>query len=74
MRQKRTAQASIYEHFADHALGRELRAMSDWLDEHREVLDPVMRDLRRRGVRATGRTGLSANRFFAARCSSSIDS
>jgi IS5 family transposase len=60
MRQKRTAQASIYEQFADHALGRELRAMSDWLDEHREVLDPVMRDLRRRGVRATGRTGLSA--------------
>ena len=60
MRQKRTAQASIYEHFADHALGRELRTMSEWLDAHREVLTRVMSDLRRVDVKATGRRGLSA--------------
>jgi IS5 family transposase len=60
MRKKRTAQASIYEVFAAHELGRELQAMSDWLDAHREVLEPVMRDLRGRGVKPTGRSGLSA--------------
>jgi transposase, IS5 family len=60
MRKKRTAQASIYEVFAAHELGRELQAMSDWLDAHREVLDPVMGDLRCRGVKPTGRSGLSA--------------
>ena len=60
MREIRTAQASIYEVFARHELGRELRAMSDWLDEHREVLGWVMRDLRCHGVKSTGRNGLSA--------------
>ncbi len=59
MRKKRTAQASIYEVFAPHDIGRELQAMSDWLDEHREVLDWVARDVRRRGVKPTGRSGLS---------------
>ena len=60
MRQKRTAQASIYEQFADHALGQELRTMSQWLDAHRAVLTRVFNDLRRVGVNATGRRGLSA--------------
>jgi transposase, IS5 family len=59
MRKKRTAQASIYEVFAPHDIGRELQAMSDWLDEHREVLDWVARDVRRRGLKPTGRSGLS---------------
>ena len=59
MRQKRTAQSSIYELFSDHDLGRELRAMSDWLDAHREVLEPVIGDLRGGGVKGTGRRGLS---------------
>ena len=45
MRQKRTAQASIYELFADHDLGRELQGMSEWLDAHPKVLTPVMNDL-----------------------------
>ncbi len=59
MRKKRTAQASIYEVFAPHDIGRELQAMSEWLDEHREVLDWVARDVRRRGLKPTGRSGLS---------------
>ena len=60
MRQKRTAQVSIYEQFAEHALGHELRTMSAWLDAHREVHTWVMEDLRRVEVKATGRRGLSA--------------
>lgn len=59
MRKKRTAQASIYEVFAPHDIGRELQAMSDWLDEHREVLGWVAGDVRRRGLKPTGRSGLS---------------
>ncbi|MEQ1887443.1 MAG: ISNCY family transposase [Bryobacteraceae bacterium] len=60
MRQKRTAQATIYEVFADHELGRELQTMSAWLDAHRGVLSTVMIDLCRRGLKPTGRCGLSA--------------
>ena len=34
MREKRTAQASIFDTFAEHDVGQELAAMSGWLDEH----------------------------------------
>ena len=37
MRQERTIQASIFDVFSQHELGRELKAMSDLLDDHREV-------------------------------------
>ena len=60
MRQKRTAQATIYEVFSDHELGRELQTMSAWLDAHRGVLTAVMDDLCQRGLKPTGRRGLSA--------------
>ena len=60
MRQKRNAQTSIYELFADHDLGRELQTMSEWLDAHRAVLTAVMNDLCRHGLKPTGRRGLSA--------------
>ena len=71
MRQKRTAQASIYELFADHDLGRELQGMSEWLDAHPKVLTPVMNDLCRRGLKPTGRSDCRRSRCCAARCSSS---
>lgn len=38
MRQERTVQASIFDVFATHEIGRELEAMSRWLDEHRDLL------------------------------------
>lgn len=60
MRQKHTAQVSIYEQFAEHELGRELRGMSQWLDAHRDVLTWVFDDLNRVGVKATGRRGMTA--------------
>lgn len=37
-----------------------LKAMSQWLDEHRDLLGLVARELGRRGVKATGRQGLPA--------------
>jgi IS5 family transposase len=60
MRQERTVQASIFDVFAGHEIGRELKAMSEWLDGHRALLGRVAEDLRRDGVRATGRQGLPA--------------
>ncbi len=60
MRRIRTAQASIFEVFAEHEIGRELQAMSAWLDEHPELLEWVGKDL---GVAAgdqTGREGMTA--------------
>ena len=60
MRQERTVQASIFDLFAGHEIGCELKAMSQWLDEHRELLGQVAQDLRRHGVKQTGREGLPA--------------
>ena len=60
MRQERTVQANIFDVFAGHEIGRELKAMSQWLDEHRALLGLVAADLRRDGVRETGRQGLPA--------------
>ncbi|MER9657948.1 ISNCY family transposase [Mesorhizobium sp. M0152] len=58
MRQERTVQSSVFDLFAEHEIGRELKAISQWLDEHRDLLGLVTRDLRRHGVRETGRAGL----------------
>ncbi|MGH6853364.1 MAG: transposase, partial [Methylocella sp.] len=66
MRQQRTIQASIFDLFADHEIGRELKAMSGWLDEHPELIAWVAKDLCRCGVRQTGRQGLPAE--SAMRC------
>jgi len=58
MRQERTVQATIFEVFAGHQIGCELKAISDWLDGQRALLSLVARDLRREGLRPTGRRGL----------------
>ena len=60
MRQERTVQASIFDLFAGHEIGRELKAMSAWLDDHRALLGLVAADLRRHEVKETGRHGLPA--------------
>jgi IS5 family transposase len=60
MRQERMVQASIIDRFAGHEIGRELKAMSGWLDDHRELSSLVAADLRRHEVKATGRQGLPA--------------
>ena len=60
MRQERIIQASLFDVFATHAIGRELKQISQWLDHHRSLLRLVSNDLRRDGVRETGRRGLPA--------------
>src|ERR1700709_2299701 len=60
MRQERIIQASLFDIFATHEIGRELKQISHWLDQHRPLLRLVSHDLRRDGVRETGRRGLPA--------------
>jgi transposase, IS5 family len=60
MRQERTVQATIFEVFAQHEIGCELKAMSQWLDGQPALVSLVAGDLRRHGVRETGRQGLPA--------------
>jgi transposase, IS5 family len=60
MRQERTVQATIFEVFAQHDIGCELKAMSRWLDGQSALVGLVAGDLRRHGVRETGRRGLPA--------------
>jgi IS5 family transposase len=60
MRPERSVQASIFDVFAGHEIGRELKATSDWLDSHGALLGRVAADLRREGVQETGRQGLPA--------------
>ena len=60
MRQERIVQASIFDIFAEHEIGRELKCMSQWLDEQRSLLSLVIDDLRQHGVQETGRHGLPA--------------
>src|SRR5437660_2871581 len=60
MRQERIIQATIFEVFAEHEIGRELKAISQWLDEHRGLLGLAASDLRRHGIQETGRHGLPA--------------
>ncbi len=60
MRQERTVQATIFEVFAGHQIGCELKAISAWLDGQRALVSLVAGDLRREGLRQTGRRGLPA--------------
>ena len=59
MRAKRTHQMSIYEAFSKHEIGQELKAVSDWLDGHLDVLDWVLADVQRAQLKPTGRSGMS---------------
>ncbi|MGH8614704.1 MAG: ISNCY family transposase [Gammaproteobacteria bacterium] len=60
MRQERTVQASIFDLFAGHEIGCELKAISQWLDQHHALSGLVAEDLRRYGIKETGRQGLPA--------------
>ena len=45
MRKKRTVQMSIFDLYSEHEIGKELKAISDYLDDHPEFLDWVEVDL-----------------------------
>lgn len=60
MREKRRPQRSLFEAKAvAHVIGRELAAMSAWLDEHPELLDLIAKDVSPQGLAQRGRNGLS---------------
>src|SRR3984893_15066689 len=54
MRQERTVPPTIFEVFAGHEIGCELKAISQWLDRQRALVSLVAGDLRRHGLRETG--------------------
>jgi hypothetical protein len=62
-------QASLFGLFAEHEIGREPKAISQWLDEHRELIGLAAEELRRHGAQETGRRGLPAESVFAVRAS-----
>jgi hypothetical protein len=51
---------AYFDPFAGHEIGRELKAMSAWLDDQSAVIGRVAADLRQRGRKPTGRHGLPA--------------
>ena len=59
MREKHTVQRSIFEHYAEHEIGLELKSMSAWLDQNMDLLDWVAADVNPCQVEDTGRKGLS---------------
>ncbi len=54
MREERTVQGSIFDLFSPHEIGRELAAMSAWLDGEAAVVRLVAADL---GIGRSGRPG-----------------
>src|ERR1044072_7392838 len=60
MRPDRTVQASIFDLFAKHEIGCELKKASQWLDEQPTLIGLVGADLRRNGLQETGSPRLLA--------------
>lgn len=58
MREKGTVQNSIFELYAKLEIGKELKGISDWLDENPTLLDGVAADVKDRTVEETGHKGL----------------
>ena len=74
MRQDRTVQASIFDLFAKHEIGCELKKASAWLDEHPALIGLVAGDLRRDGVQEHRAAAPPQRRCCAVRSSSSTAS
>ena len=55
MRETRNAQASIFDRYAKHEIGKQLAMMSEILDSHTDLIGWVEADL---GTQSTGRAGL----------------
>ncbi len=60
MRKKCIDQVSIFDFFSNHEIGKELKGMSEQLDQHREMIDWIAMDLHTKDVFDTGRKGLPA--------------
>lgn len=64
MRETCVAQASIFENYSKHGFGTQLRALSNRLYQHPEILPMVADDLIDASVAKVGRTGLTVENIF----------
>lgn len=64
MRETRNAQASIFDFYSEHEQGRQLKALSDVLDQHLDILLLIEQDFDKTGVAHTGACGLSLESIF----------
>ena len=64
MRETRNAQMSVFDFYSKHEKGRQLKALSDLLDRHSEVLQWVERDFNKPDVAKRGARGLSLESIF----------
>jgi len=64
MRETRVAQASIFENYSEHEFGSRLKALSNILDQHPEILGLIAKDLIEESVSNVGRMGLSVEIVF----------
>jgi IS5 family transposase len=60
MRQSHTTQPSIFDFYPEHDYGRELKAISLWLDDHSELIDWVRMDLTTICKNNAGRSSMTA--------------
>ena len=66
MHNKYLPQISLFEHYSNHELGRQLKSISEQLDRHPEILDLVFSSILPEGTKQTGRCGLSIDSIVRA--------
>ena len=64
MRETRLAQTSIFENYAEHEFGKQLKTLSSLLDDYPEILTLIEKDLIDSSLRPVGRSGLTVENVF----------
>jgi len=64
MRETRNAQASIFDFYSGHDTGKQLKELSDLLDQHAGILVLIEQDFSKHDVASTGARGLSLESIF----------
>lgn len=64
MRETRNAQSSLFDIYSEHDKGKQLKALSDVLDQHRGILALIEHDFSKHDVAKTGARGLSLESIF----------
>jgi IS5 family transposase len=64
MRETRNAQASVFDFYSEHDKGKQLKALSDLLDQHPSILTLIEHDFSKHDVANTGAKGLSLESIF----------
>jgi IS5 family transposase len=65
VRETRNAQASIFDTYSQHDKGKQLKALSDLLDQHPGILTLIEQNFSKRDVAKTGARGLSLESIFS---------